>query len=504
MAEYSTDIRHVSGESNVVADALSRPSVPDTSVSDDLPPALVDECLVGAVALSPGLDLAALATSQKSPEATAEFLPLSSSASSLQLRDVPLPHPHAGVLICDVSQASPRPLVPRSWISRVFDCLHGISHAGGKATLKEISRRFVWKGMRADVLRLSRACQDCASSKISRHIHSPLVQRPVPLERFSSLHVDLVGPLPVSEGYSYLFTIIDRTTRWLEAVPLVDITAASCATALLRHWICRFGVPTDVTSDQGRQFVSALWQELHCALGITSLRTTAYHPQANGMVERVHRVLKERLMARSRTPAWMEHLPLVLLGIRTSVRQDLQWCPAELVYGATLRLPGEFISSSEPGTSSVPSTAFVTKLRASLASMRPAPSVHHRPPALGPPGIPSSLLGVSHVYVRVDAIRRPLTRPYEGPFLVLSRTPKTFVISRAGKSWTVTVDRLKPALGFLAAASGASSAATGAVAAEVPAEEVAVAPPSPDPASVAPRAPVLTRSSRVSRPPASY
>lgn len=210
-----------------------------------------------------------------------------------------------------------------------------------------------------------------------------------------------------------------------------DITAASCASALLRQWICRFGVPSDITSDQGRQFTSALWSELHCLLGITSLRTTAYHPQANGMVERVHRVLKERLMARSRTPAWMDHLPLVLLGIRTSVRQDLEWCPAELVYGATLRLPGEFLFPPDNADAMIsPGTDYVARLRSALAAMRPAPAVHHRPvpSASGSSslGIPPTLSQVSHVFLRVDAVRRPLSRPYEGPFRVLER-PKTFV-----------------------------------------------------------------------------
>ena len=81
--------------------------------------------------------------------------------------------------------------------------------------------------------------------------------------------------------------------------------------------------------------------------------------------------------------------------------------------------------------------------------MRPSPSVHHRGRApLCPPGVPQSLETTPYVYVRVDAVRRPLVRPYEGPFLVLRRAPKTFDISRAGKSWTVSVDCLKPAWGF--------------------------------------------------------
>ena len=163
------------------------------------------------------------------------------------------------------------------------------------------------------------------ASKISRHVRAPLSSRREPDPRFSSLHVDLVGPLPVSEEMRYIFTIIDRFSRW---VSLPSMTAQDCEVALLRHWISIFGVPSDITTDQGRQFCSDLWQHLPRLLGIKSLRTTAYHPQANGMVECLHRTLKERIMARASSPDWMTHLPLVLLGIRSSVRGNRGSSPA--------------------------------------------------------------------------------------------------------------------------------------------------------------------------------
>ena len=437
VAEYTTDIRHVSGCSNVVADALSRPA--DVPAAADLPAALVDPDLLAAPALMSlrlcsGVDFVAMAAAQPSD--------VSSHDDSLKPVKFPVPGSQS-FLWCDVSLGWPRPIVPPSHVTKVFDCVHGVSHAGGRASLKEISRRFVWQRMRSDILRLARDCPSCLASKTTRHVHSTLVSRPVPDERFSSLHVDLVGPLPSSEGYSYLLTVLDRSTRWLEAIPLVDMTAASCATALLRHWIARFGVPVDITTDQGRQFTSSLWTELNQLLGISSLRTTAYHPQCNGMVERVHRVIKERLCARTTAPNWMDHLPLVLLGIRTSVRADSGLCPAELVFGVTLRLPGEFVSI--PDLPPAPLTSdFVADLRRALADHRPPPAAHHRPagPALL---VPPSLASASHVLVRVDAVRKPLSRPYVGPFKVLSRDPKTFVLLRAGKPWTVSVDRLKRA-----------------------------------------------------------
>ena len=104
---------------------------------------------------------------------------------------------------------------------------------------------------------------------------------------------------------------------------MADATAASCARALISHHIARFGVPADITSDRGPQFTSNLWTALWTLLGAQLHRTTAYHPQANGVVERLHRQLKAALKARLVGPAWMDELPLVLLGLRSAPKEDL-------------------------------------------------------------------------------------------------------------------------------------------------------------------------------------
>jgi hypothetical protein len=101
---------------------------------------------------------------------------------------------------------------------------------------------------------------------------------------------DLVEPLPVSkEGYKYLFTMMDHSTRWLEALPVKDLEAA---TGRRMRW-CQVGsqgseCPADITSDRGTQFCSQVWRALCEKLGITHHTTTAYHPASNGMVERAH------------------------------------------------------------------------------------------------------------------------------------------------------------------------------------------------------------------------
>ena len=115
---------------------------------------------------------------------------------------------------------------------------------------------------------------------------------PVPLHKFSHVHVDLVGPWPQSaEGHTHLLTVVDRTTRWAEAIPLQSTTAQVVADSFVANWVARFGVPATITTDQGTQFTGSTWQCMCRALGSKHVRTTAYHPQANSMVERFHRQL---------------------------------------------------------------------------------------------------------------------------------------------------------------------------------------------------------------------
>jgi transposase InsO family protein len=140
---------------------------------------------------------------------------------------------------------------------------------------------------------LTRNSLHCQKGKVHRQVALQAAHIPVPVRRFSHLHVDLVGPLPRSTGFSYLFTMVDRTTRWPEAVPLASVAAADCAAAILQGWIQRFGVPDTITSDRGPQFTSSLWASLCSLLSIKHTQTTAYHPQSNGLVERFHRRLKD-------------------------------------------------------------------------------------------------------------------------------------------------------------------------------------------------------------------
>ncbi len=177
--------------------------------------------------------------------------------------------------------------MPASFRRQVFDLLHGLSHPLIRTSQALLTDRFVWKGISKDMANWAKCCLACQKAKVHKHIKTPLKMFNLPSRRFDHIHIDLVGPLPPSQGQTHLLTIVDCYTRWPEVIPLTD--TETCAKALIFHWIVRFGLPLDITSDRGPQFSSRLWAAVTGLLGVTHHRTTAYHPQGNGLVEQFHR-----------------------------------------------------------------------------------------------------------------------------------------------------------------------------------------------------------------------
>ncbi|GFX62774.1 integrase catalytic domain-containing protein [Trichonephila clavipes] len=156
------------------------------------------------------------------------------------------------------------------------------------------------------------------------------------------------------------------------------------------------------------------------------------------MIEELHRPLKSAIKCHA-TERWTEVLPIILLGLRASLKEDILCTPAELVFGTTIRLPGEMFDSSKPDDDVV---NFVSKLKSHMQSVHPKPPKHHgKRPVFIHPG----LLEATHVFLRRDMLRRPLQQPYDGPFKVLQRKDKVFFLDINGKRVSVSIDRCKPA-----------------------------------------------------------
>lgn len=157
-----------------------------------------------------------------------------------------------------------------------------------------------------------------------------------------------------------------------------------------------------------------MFQALIQLIGEHRTRTTAYHPASNGMVERFHRSLKSAIRCHA-TTEWIDVLPTVLLGLRASVKEDLKTSAAELVYGTPIRLPGEFFINENPPESP---QIFIEKLREHMRKIRPTPTAYHTNPKVFSY---KDLFSCSHAFVQVDAVKKPLDCPYEGPYEIIKR-----------------------------------------------------------------------------------
>jgi hypothetical protein len=158
------------------------------------------------------------------------------------------------------------------------------------------------------------------------------------------------------------------------------------------------------------------------------------------MVERLHRQLKAAIMCH-REPSWTKILNAVLLGIRSAWKEDLQGCIAEMVYGQSLRHPGEFLVSPQHAQHMSPS-AFIQSLRQQLADLRPTDGTRHGQKSIF---VHKSLRDCKQVFLRHDAVRLGLQPPYDGPYPVVQRSERTMIIRVKGRDMTVSIERVKPA-----------------------------------------------------------
>jgi transposase InsO family protein len=457
ITEYTTDIRHTPGASNAVADTLSRPgsgSAPpppkaapalhttsalaaSPSATSSPTPAAADTLTTSLPFIAAIPDLAAFAAAQR----TCPEVGLMRQSPSL---DIVCRLVGTEYLFGDVSTPLFRPLVPLPFCRGIFDGLHNAGHPGMRATRRLISSRFVWPSMALQINEWARQCVACQGAKTTVHPQPPPATIPVPAHRFSHVNIDLVGPLPMSGGFTHLLTIIDRSSRWPEAVPISSTTAAACASAFFHHWVSRFGVLAVITSDRGVQFTSSLWSSMCQLFAIRHLQMPAYHPQANGAIERFHRPLKDALRARSAAADWYNHLPWVLLAVRTASRDEESPSSAELLYGAQLVVPGQFVTASADPP---PSDSFLQQLRSFVDASATASILHNRPStATAKDSIPTALLHARHVFVRRDAAKPPLAPAYDSPYLVLERSPHTFRLQLGNKTDVVATARLKAAI----------------------------------------------------------
>ncbi len=263
-------------------------------------------------------------------------------------------------------------VVPISLREQVMTAAHdgpGGGHLGISKTVPKVRNKYYWIGCSKDVKLWIRQCPECQSRKTPNpKRRAALVQVPVgaPMER---LAVDVMGPFPVSSrGNRYVLVVCDYFTKWTESFAMPNQEAETVARLIVNEVVCRFGVPYTIHSDQGTNFESTLFQQICRLLGIHKSRTTAYHPQSDGLVERFNRTLQAMLAAyvREDQTDWDDHLPHIMMAYRASEHASTRATPNFLMLGREVNIPLDLLAGKGPDQAEKTSNAYALKVQNNL------------------------------------------------------------------------------------------------------------------------------------------
>ncbi|GFW99443.1 retrovirus-related Pol polyprotein from transposon 412 [Trichonephila clavipes] len=245
-------------------------------------------------------------------------------------------------------------MLPKTRVSTLLKELHGSptgGHFGVMKTLQKVRERVYWNNVRSDVEKCCHTCDPCAARKGSRKRTKKRLQLYNVGALLERIVFKILGPLPrSSDGNNNILFVKDYFTKWPEAYPIPDQEASTVAEVLVQHWISRFGVPLQLHSDQGRNFDSAVCKRLCEILAIDKTKTTALHPQSDGLVERFNRTILNRLslLVSSNQQDWYKKLPFFLLAYRSAVHETTGYSPSLMLFGRDFRLPADLLFSRPP------------------------------------------------------------------------------------------------------------------------------------------------------------
>ena len=237
-------------------------------------------------------------------------------------------------------------VVPKSYRHEILSIAHESpmsGHLGINKTYHKIIYHFYWPGLKSDVSKYCKTCHTCQMVGKPNQTIAKAKLQPIPAfdEPFSRILIDCVGPLPrTKSGNEYLLTIMCTSTRFPEAIPLRNIKTKSIVKALIKFFTF-VGLPKSVQSDQGSNFMSGIFQQVMHELGIKQYRSSAYHPESQGALERFHQTLKNMIRSYcfDTEKDWDEGIHLLLFAVRESVQESLGFSPFELVFGHSVRGP---------------------------------------------------------------------------------------------------------------------------------------------------------------------
>lgn len=225
-------------------------------------------------------------------------------------------------------------------IPRILEQYHAnpiSGHTGFHRTYNRIKNDFKWEKMKSDIKKFIRQCKSCQRNKLVRKKnHQPMEITSTSNKPFEKISLDIVGPLTLTEnGNKYILTLQDDLTKFTQAYAIPVHDAQTIADRLVRQFICKFGIPEKILTDQGQDFMSKLLKDVSKLLKIKQLHTTAYHPQSNGSLERSHSTIIEYLKhyVNEGQTDWDEWLDFAMFSFNTTTHSSTQFTPHELIFG---------------------------------------------------------------------------------------------------------------------------------------------------------------------------
>lgn len=244
-------------------------------------------------------------------------------------------------------------VVPEQLKRELWDAahFHPLSrHMTVKKTIGRIKEKAYCSGVARDVEKWCTKCKICITKRGSRNKGKSKLRQYLSGEPLQRVALDILGPLPLTpRGNKYILVIGDYFSKWTEAIPIPNQESTTTAKGLVEQFICKFGIPDELHSDQGRQFEAEVFQQMCRLLQIRKTKTTAYHQQSDGIIERFNRTLESMLSAvvSSSQKDWDTWLPYLSIAYNTAIHESTGFSPAEIMYGRILRTPVDVLVPSE-------------------------------------------------------------------------------------------------------------------------------------------------------------
>lgn len=353
LQEYDITVVYRSGRKHSDADCLSRAPIPLTSsdLEQDLPFLGVVDTVRMADLQRADTDLLALIQYLQGADVVIPR-PLSRGLTSYCLRNNVLYKKNF-----ENSQETFLLVVPTALRQEVLQACHDdpcAGHLGFTRTLARIRQRYYWPRLFSSVQHYVKTCRDCQRRKVPpvkpAGLLQPLEPPPAP---FQQVGMDLLGPFPTSSAENkWIIVATDYLTRYAETKAVPRATAAEVAKFFVLNIVLRHGAPAVLITDRGAAFTADLIQEVVTLTHSNHRKTTAYHPQTNGLTERLNRTLADMLSmyVDVEHKTWDEILPYVTFAYNTAVQETTQLTPFELVYGRRVTTPLDAMLPVDDGT----------------------------------------------------------------------------------------------------------------------------------------------------------